>query len=326
MHAGIRRWVWYCLSLALAAAILTVLLGRQDWNELARLIKGVRWWALALSAVGAAVYWWIRVARWRWVTSLEKTPISWAKAWTSMLAGLGVGLITPFRGGEVVRPMFVPAGARMRLVGWVVLERMFDLSAVLSLCMLGVVYMVFSGAVWASGTPVPAWMLIACPPLLVVALGVPLLVRYRPAGLWRLLSRILPKKAKELAEVRMNGRQYAAFYVVSLVSELVNILTVFFCLRAFGEIPLLTACALSPLVMLHNVLPATPGGFGIRETVAVAVYGVFGFAEEMIVAAYLTNPLIVLVIPGVVGVGAAWLSGVTPRLGEGPLDNGDGPA
>ena len=314
MQASLRRWLRYAFSLALAVAILAILLGRQDWSEFARRIRNVRWPLLLATAALAAAYWWVRVARWRWMTSLEGMGIGWPRAWTSMLAGLGVGLITPLRGGEVVRPLFVPKGARMRLAGWVVIERMFDLSAVLGLCVLGLIYMVFSGVAWAWGTAVPAWMLLVCPLLLAGALGVPLVVHYRPAGLWKALSRVLPGKARELAEIRLTGRQFAAFFAISFGAELVSVLSVLACLRAFGSISLLTACALSPIVMLHNLLPATPGGFGIRESVAVGVFGLLGFPREMILAAYLTNPIIMLVIPGAVGVAAAWISGVMDQL------------
>jgi len=316
MRSRVRRWLWYGLSLCLAAAILAILLGRQDWNAFARRIRGVNGWALLATAGVGTAYWWVRVGRWRWVTGLEAARVTWRTAWVSMLAGLGVGLITPLRGGEVVRPMFVAAGARVRLAGWVVIERMFDLSAVLTLCLLGLFYLVFAGGVWATGTPVPAWMLLACPPLLAGALGVPLLVRYRPRRLWGALARLLPGKARELAEVRLTGRQFGLFYAISLLGESLSVLTMFFCLRAYGQMDLLTACALSPLVMLHNLLPATPGGFGVRETVAVAVFAFFGFEREMILAAYLTNPILVLVIPGAIGVGAAWVAGVTGQLRE----------
>ena len=66
--------------------------------------------------------------------------------------------------------------------------------------------------------------------------------------------------------------------------------------------------------MLHNLLPATPGGFGIREGLAVIVFGTFGFSEGMVLAAYVTNALIVLVIPGAAGIIAAWVGGVIRRL------------
>ena len=314
MQASLRRSLRYAFSLALAVAILAVLLGRQDWGEFARRIRSVRWPLLLATAALAAAYWSVRVARWRWMTSLEGMRIGWPKAWTSMLAGLGVGLITPLRGGEVVRPLFVPRGARVRLAGWVVIERMFDLSAVLSLCVLGLIYMVFSGVAWTWGAPVPAWMLLLCPLLLAAALGVPLVVRYRPAAVWKVLARVLPGKARELAEIRLTGRQFAAFFAISLGAEAVNVLSVLACLRAYGSISLLTACALSPVVMLHNLLPATPGGFGIRESVAVGVFGLLGFPKEMILAAYLTNPIIMLVIPGALGVAGAWMSGVMAQL------------
>ena len=144
MRAGIKRWVWHGASLALAVGILAVLLGRQPWQHLPGSIEKVDGRLLAAAACLAAAYWAVRTGRWRWAAALEGQSIGWGRAAESMLAGLGVGLITPLRGGEVVRPMFLPRGARMRLAGWLVIEKMFDLSAVLTLCLIGLVYAIFA--------------------------------------------------------------------------------------------------------------------------------------------------------------------------------------
>ncbi|HET6430213.1 MAG TPA: lysylphosphatidylglycerol synthase transmembrane domain-containing protein [Phycisphaerae bacterium] len=320
-----KTWLKFGLSLAAAVGILAWLLSRQNWAELSRTIVDVDWrWIAALGAL-TVLYWWIRVTRWRWMTALEQTPVSPGTAWVSMLAGLGVGLYTPLRGGEIIRPMFVPRGARVRLAGWVLIERMFDLSAVLTLVLIGVVYAVFAGGVKLFGDKVlPAWILLLCPLLLAGALAGPLLIHFRPGGLWRMLGKALPGKVKELANVRLSRRQFGIFFLSSLLAEAVSVLTVFFCLRAFDsgrEIGLLTACALSPLVMLHNIIPATPGGFGVRETFATLIFcKLFGFNKATVLAAYLTNPLVVLVLPGAIGIIAAWVTGVTRHLALEPAE------
>lgn len=315
MRIGIRKWIRYVVSLVIAVGLLTLLLSRQRWSEIAKRITSAEVDFLILAGVISVLYWTVRSGRWRWIVSLEGQRIGYSKALVSMLAGLGVGLVTPLRSGEVVRPLFVPRGARVRLAGWIVIERMFDLSAVLTWCIVGLFYLVFSGVILVSGSVVSPWLLLIAPLLLAGALGVPLLVHYRPAGLWKILSRVLPGKAKELAEARLQWNQFGIFYSVSLVSEMLSILSVFCCLRAFGGITILQACALTPVVMLHNLLPATPGGFGVREGVAVLVFSrAFGFPAEMVLAAYLTNAVIVLVIPAVIGVIAAWVGGVASQI------------
>ncbi len=318
MHSTARKWLWYAASLALAVAILAYLLAKQHWDELASRVGRVRpGWLLAAGGL-AAVYWTVRVVRWRWMVRLEGQSITWRQAWISMLAGLGVGLITPMRSGEVVRSVFVPRGARLRLSGWVVVERVFDLSAVLTLCVLGVFYLVLGGGaklIGSGGVPewLP-WLLLIVPPLLMAALGVPLLLLYRPRGLWRFIGRLLPGKAKKLAEARLEWNQFGVFYAYSLASAVLSVLAVFLCLRGYGDIDLLAAMMLTPLVMLNNLLPLTPGGFGPREWVAVWVFGAFGWPQEMVLPAYLTNALIVLVGPGAIGIIAAWVAGVAGSL------------
>ncbi len=303
-----RKWLWNGVSLCLAVGVLAVLMGRQRWGDLS---GGADWrWLVGAGAL-SFVYWLIRVARWRWMLATEGQYVGWGRAWVSMLAGLGVGLITPVRIGEIIRPMFSPKGARVRLVGWVVIERMFDLSAVLTLGIIGLFYMVFSGALLAAGVSVPWWLLLAAPLLLACTLGVPMLVHYRPRGLWRLGARVLPGRAGQLAEARLTWRQFGIFYAVSIAAETLCLLSVFLCLSSRGEISLMTATALAPVVVLGNLLPAGSAGFGVREGAAAIVFGAFGFSEPMILAAYLSQTLIVLVIPAAIGVAAAWITGVT---------------
>ena len=82
----------YVISLALAVAILTLLLFKVKWGDLGKAIADVDPWFLLAAVFVAALYWSIRVSRWRWMTRLEKTEIPLGRAWQSMLAGLGIGL------------------------------------------------------------------------------------------------------------------------------------------------------------------------------------------------------------------------------------------
>ncbi len=308
MRSNAMRWFRYSISLILAVGVLAVLMGRQRWGDLT---GQVDWRWLIGAGVLSAGYWFIRVARWRWMIAMEGLRIGWGGAWVSMLAGLGVGLITPVRSGEIVRPMFLPKGPKARLVGWVVIERMFDLSAVLTLGILGLFYMLFSGLLLTADVSVPPWVLVIAPLLLACTLGAPLLMHYKPEGLWRILARVLPGKAKQLADARLTWRQFGIFYTVSVLAESLSLLSVFLCLSSCGEISLITATCLAPVIAIGSLLPAGPGGFGIREGSAALVFGAFGFPQQMILAAYLSNTLIILVIPAAIGVAAAWISDVT---------------
>ena len=296
-----------------SVGVLAVLMGRQRWGDLA---GSVDWRWLIGAGILSVVYWLIRVARWRWVVAMEGRHIGWGRAWVSMLAGLGVGLITPVRSGEIIRPMFVQKGPRARLVGWVVIERMFDLSAVLTLGILGLFYMVFSGLLLTADVSVPPWLLVVAPLLLACTLGAPMLVHYKPKGLWRILARVLPGRARQLADARLTWRQFGIFYTVSVLAEALCLLSVFLCLSSRGEISLITATCLAPVIAIGCLLPAGPGGFGIREGTAALVLGAFGFSEQMILAAYLSNTLIILVIPAAIGVVAAWISDMTNTSGQ----------
>ena len=316
MEKTLRTRLRYGISLALAVIILALLLWRVKWDQLVAEIAKVDWRWLSLAVAVGAAYWCLRVSRWRWMTRLERTEITWRTAWLSMLAGLGIGLVTPMRSGEVVRAAFVPKGARMRLASWVIIERVFDLSAVLCMCVLGVFYLVFGAGLKLRGEQeFPVVLLLIVPPLLAAALGAPLLAHYRPRRLWSLMLRMLPAKARALARIRLAWGPFWIYFAYSIGSAVLSVLGVFMCLRAFGDIRLLPAMMLTPFVMLNNLLPVTPGGFGVREAFAVAVFGAFSdLAEGAVLAAYVCNALMVLVGPGAVGVIWAWIAGVTKEI------------
>jgi uncharacterized protein (TIRG00374 family) len=126
----------------------------------------------------------------------------------------------------------------------------------------------------------------------------------------------LPARAAQLAQIVMTGRQLSVFLASSLLAELLSILAVFFCLSAFGEISLPLVLALTPVVMLNNLLPVTPGGLGVREGLAVLMFAqVWQVADprERVLAAYLANTALVLLLPAAAGAVLAWLAGFRLR-------------
>jgi hypothetical protein len=314
MHAAARKWIFHLVSLGLAALLFWLLFRGRDWSALGRTPpKELAW--LGAAAGLAVVYWGVRILRWRWIAGLEGQTISLGLATRSMLAGLAVGLLTPMRGGEVVRPLFLPPGCRVKLAGWVVIERVFDLSAVLIFCLLGLPYLWRHGVLQRLGLP---WevLLAGAGILLCLALLGPALVMLRPRRLWRVLERLLPAKAAQLAQIVITGRQLCVFLASSLLAELLSIVAVYFCLSSFGAISLPLVLALTPVVMLNNLLPITPGGLGVREGLAVLMFAqVWQVADprERVLAAYLANTALVLLAPAAVGAVMAWLSGFRLR-------------
>lgn len=314
MHSATRRWIFYFVSLGVTALLFWLLFRGRDWAVLGRTPpKELAWLAVAVGIAG--VYWIVRILRWRWIVGLENQTISGGLATRSMLAGLAVGLLTPMRGGEVVRSLFLPPGCRLKLAGWVVIERVFDLSAVLGFCLLGLPYLWQRGVLQRLGLPWEVLLAVAAG-LLCAALAGPALVMLRPRPLWRLLERLLPAKASQLAKISITGRQFGFFCLSSLLAELLSIFGVYFCLSAFGQISLPLVLALTPVVMLNNLLPLTPGGLGVREGLAVLMFAqVWQVADprERVLAAYLANTSLVLLLPAAAGAVMAWLSGIRLR-------------
>lgn len=303
-------WLKLVASLALAGGLLAWLFLKMDGAKLAATVRACNGWWLVAAVGGSSVYWLVRTARWRWTTSLVGAPVSWRIAGQSMLAGLGIGLLTPMRGGEIVRPLFVPPGARPQLAGFVVLEKCFDLAAVLLLAVPGLAWLVAQGilppwAAWTAG----GLLLAAAIPLAILML--------RPRGLFLLIERRLPAKLRSGLQITLPWRTFGIMLAASFLAEGMSIFTVYLCFRSLGSFDLATAFSFVPLVMLNNLIPFTPGGLGLRETIAKYVFLPLGYADTLVVTAYLVNTAIVLLAPGLLGLLLAWRVGVFHRVRTG---------
>jgi uncharacterized membrane protein YbhN (UPF0104 family) len=303
----IPAWVKLLGSLVLAAGLLAFLFSRMNAQTLAETLRNARAKYLFFTAAAAAAYWLVRLDRWRWMTFLAGAGVSWRTAAISMFAGLGVGLVTPMRSGEVVRPLFVPQGARAQLAGFVALERCFDLLAVLLLAVPGWIYLVATGKLgaWASVAAVGLF-LAAAAPLAVLML--------RPRRLLAVMARKMPRKLRPALEIQLPPKVLARMILTSLLAEALSVLAVYLSIRSLGDFSLAAAYGFVPVVMLNNLLPLTPGGLGLRELIARYVFAPMGYADTLIVTGYLINSAIVLYLPGLAGIALAWRAGMTRML------------
>lgn len=260
---------------------------------------------LALVLTGPFLY--VKAARWHAMLRAGGIETTFGEATTSLVAGMGLALITPARVGEVARAAYLRDNRKLKIAGLVLVDKSFDVLVLVVLSIPGA---------WALLGPIPGIGLLglACIGLLMV---------YRPRSVHRWATRVssrLPGSGKldrvlsslEALTPRMTTLYLlltgASFAVVLLQFELILLSW-----RAWSfEIVFYTF----PLVVLTNVLPITIGGLGVREGAAVILLGHYGVSSAHAALSAFLMFGINTALPGIVGAALMPVLHALPRRAD----------
>lgn len=281
-----RRLKWI-----VSAILVTLIVWRVQPERLAQALGSARPVYLALALLLSVPFLWLKIMRWDRMLREAGVRATFMEATTSLLAGMGLALLTPARVGELVRGAYLRDRQKLKIGGLVMLDKAFD---VLVLCGLSV-----AGA-WALLGPVPAAALAG------ITLG-GLIAGYRPFSVERLVARVTGSRdRRRIAEIlgaleALNPRattMYIALTALSFGVVLVQFALVLLSWRAWSlDIVFLTF----PLVVLTNVLPITVGGLGVREGAAVMLLGQYGVGPAHAALAAFLMFVFNTAVPGLVG-------------------------
>jgi len=212
----------------------------------------------------------------------------------SYLAGLAIGLVTPARAGEMGRAFFLNAKDRLKRIGVVVIDKVFDLIGILLISLIGARIFLHQYFFFLL--------------LFLVLVGLGLLLFSKPFN--RRLRRSVSKTTLGVKLLPLlSGLDHISGRVVLISISLTLLMFIFIFLqcyalvKAFYDVPLsFNAILFSyPLVILANILPITVGGLGVREGVAVFCLSVFDVPGEVAVTATLYLFIINVVMPALLG-------------------------
>lgn len=239
------------------------------------------------------------IKAWRWKLLLE--PIGQFRTRQDLLPSVMIGFafnnVLPAHLGEFVR-MFVFAREhqvpRTGVLSSIALERIFDIVAILSFLVLGlllvdnndidqsVVYgaWVFAGVVCAGLSGAVAYMIWTDLVVTIVerCLG---WMPFVPAGLTQKISLMLESGAAGLASLR-SVRLLTGILVSSYAQWAINGMTIFLSLWAFDiHVSPLVAAIVLGVVAIGVTVPSTPGYFGVVQLCFVLVLKLFVEDEQM---------------------------------------------
>ena len=233
--------------------------------------------ALVLLPLGLWLQWW----KWRLLLRTAAPEVSDGAALRSLLAGFGLGLVTPGRLGEIGRGLVLP-GRRMAATQLTLFDRLASAGVTL-LC----------GAICAA-VVIPGvrggWLLLAA----VGAVGV-------AGGAWFLVRRLRSRRRLLAALNAVPLRAWIANIAAAAAFNLVFYVQFQLLLLAAAPLPSSVIWSVPVVFALKTLLPISFLDLGVRESAAVAVLGLAGVQAAVALQASLLLCAVNVVVPGLLG-------------------------
>ncbi len=310
------RWILAAVGLALSAVAVYVLLkqvsARELWSNLRRADPG---WLFAACLLTVVVYW---LRAWRWGEILSPVArVSGSRLFATTMVGFLAINVLPARLGEVVRAYALARSERIKtgtVLGSVVIERIFDLIALIGFWALSLLF-----------APYPAWfrwsgyMTIALSAVVTAALWLLHGSHHVPESFGSRLKALVPARLKapfqrpvasfaEGLRILSNPSTLAYASLLTVVMWVVTGAIFLVVGRSMHlSLPLWSPLLLSFVVCVAIMLPSSPGFIGVLEGSCVVGLSLIGVRTSQALAygvLYHVTQILPLIVLG--GVYALW--------------------
>lgn len=321
------------LGFGISLGLVAWLLWGVDWREAAKALTEVRVEFLLLLSAVFFIQVYVRALRWRYLLPQQYRAVGTLELFDAIMVGQLANFVLPFRAGEFARPAMLAKISKVDLgtgFGSVVLERLFDLLAVL-----------LTFAVVVRGIPdMPEWVALGAKSLLWVALIIAVFfiaaVSAPALGARLVLSciRLLPSAIQrplqhfsagifQAAEVLKSLPQVLAVVFFTALVWLGTFIFFYFTFSALGWEPsFFESVVLTVIVALSVAAPSAPGFVGVYQTACVAGFVLFEKTAANGLAFSIVNHLLQYVLIVLIGAATLYRRGLgLSNLTAKPADN-----
>lgn len=291
-----RKRILFFVKLLVSIALLILVVDKTGSANIADSLRTITY-DLGLALLYGQLFTYLKVLKWhRLVLAAAGKGSSLGDAAKSYFVGMAGGLLTPGRVGEVARTMFLEKYGKSLVAYLVVVDRIFEVAAVLFLALPGIYYFL---------NPFFAAMGILLLALLLAAL-------YCPEYPLRWLRRVLEhsgKLAGARQQLSLMDARIAAIppraklwqLALSLLCYGIVFVQFYHLLNNYHHGRLPAVLLTQPLIMLTNVLPFTVGGLGIREGTAMVLLSRFDIPQAAAISSAFMLFLLNTALPAVIG-------------------------
>lgn len=256
------------------------------------------WFLLVLPIALMPLNWLLEAAKWVVLSSKIET-ISLARAWSAVLAGLGLAFVTPHALGDYAgRILHSSSYDRGRLLGALLLGRLLQLIATLFFGTWGLMYYFIGEINWLTFIA----GLISL--ILIAALSITLLQMLVLAfGMQTIFGRWVNKYFGLFTEY--SWKEIIQVQLLSLIRYIVfaTQFYIIFILLDVGLSPALSFAGISWTLLLKSILPSFNflSDLGIREAATLLFFEGYEYLSAQIVLASLLLWIINLLVPAIIG-------------------------
>ncbi|TYT24038.1 flippase-like domain-containing protein [Dictyoglomus thermophilum] len=228
-----------------------------------------------------------KIIKWHLLLKDLSIESSLLKSAESYFIGMSIGLITPGRVGEIARIGNIDKERRVEGLSLVILDKVFDLLAVLILALAG--FYIFLGR------------------FIFFLLGIIILF-----SLFTIFDKRIIKKLKNIFPfnnfpdfiqglINLKRKTLLKNFLLSLLSYSIVLVEVYFLANSFERFSFTSTFIGYPIVMLVNLIPITIGGLGVREGTAVFILGKLGLSQTASFNSAFLLFLINTALPAIIG-------------------------
>ncbi|MBC7965564.1 MAG: flippase-like domain-containing protein [Fuerstia sp.] len=273
-----KRAFFLILGIVVSVACFAWSLRGTDSEALKTGFQNANYWSLPIMLALLFGFYWLKTLRWQWLLA-PVAPLTMKQLFPPMLIGFAANNLLPAHLGEFIRVFVVrkkygvPAST---VLSTVILERIFDVLAILALFSVGLAFtddlpdkyrngaLVLGALAGAVVVAVVVYLIWTEPFIRLVTWSLSLL-QFLPAKLSTGLVEMLRKGGDGLIALK-SGKAVLLIVVTSLLQWLLNGLIAYVALRAFHiDVTPATGLIVTGVTAFGVTIPSTPGYFGVIQ-------------------------------------------------------------
>ena len=234
----------------------------------------------------------LKSIKWHLMARHAGAQESFSTSSRALLVGLGFGLFTPGRAGELMRVQPYESVSKVTLGGLVIVDRLIDLITIL---FLSAYFFADKVHVLVLFSALAANLALLYSLRNVVAFYKVLPRSWESRGFYRFLAKI------GLCSASLTPSKVTLYASISFVIWFVLMIQFYFVINMFQRCEFSTIVETLPVIQFTNLLPITIGGLGVREALSIYVMRPFNIGEQVAAIGAFSIFFINIAIPGLVG-------------------------
>lgn len=292
---SLKQPVIFVLKVMVSFLLLALIVNKIEVKNIVIGFSNIKY-PFYIAAAHAGIFNIIKILKWHYLLQFTQSGSTIRDSLKSYLAGMAGGILTPGRVGEFARILFLPHLNKSVVTGFVIVDKITDLSIVMLMALPGVAY--FSNYL----TVMSVFFIV----LLIIWVfffpHYPLLLAKSIINRYSSITRYKSKIIEISEKIKTIGGTYKLTVItLTIISYCVAISEFYWLINNFQHCDFLISFQTQPLIMLTNLLPITIGGLGLREGTSIMLLKKYGISASTAFSAAFLLFFLNSFLPAVIG-------------------------